>query len=255
MTEENIHIPLRSGKKVAGLIRKPDELGKFPVVVFVSGLGMDMHEWINSNDEISKHLVNKGILTVQFNFSVVGTNRELGLNDRTTELEDIIRWTSNHTNVESSRLGIHATSYGVPTTLLLSQLPKSFCLVAGVHFLHKSITKVFEERGVKINYQGDTAMPRSSGQTTTVGKEFWESIEKYDPLEVVKSIKIPVFMVHGDKDTKVETSDVQKVFDAIPSEGKRLKIFIDGDHGIADVPRRMRDEFLKEVTEWFVQTL
>lgn len=36
---------------------------------------------------------------------------------------------------------------------------------------------------------------------------------------------------------------------------KKLKIFKGGDHGIVDVPRPMREELLREVVEWFKQTL
>lgn len=254
MKEVKTYIVL-SSKRSHSLVRKPDKGILFPAVIFVSGFGMDMHEWNGSNDEISKRLVEKGILTVQFDFSVVGTNRELGLKERAGELEDVLAWTRRRPDVDSNRIGIHATSFGVMTTLMLNKLPKTLCLVAGAIYPYKSITKVYEELGAKINYDGDTHFPRSSGEITTVGKEFWKSIEAFDPIEKVKDLTAPVFMIHGDMDTKVATQDMQKVYDKIPGKQKKLKIFRGGDHGIADVPRPMREEFLEDVVKWFTITL
>ena len=72
MTEESLWITNRFGEKLEAILRKPDGNGPFPAVVFVSGFGMNLHEYINSNDEISKRLVQKGILTIQFSFSGCG---------------------------------------------------------------------------------------------------------------------------------------------------------------------------------------
>ena len=78
MIDETVWIPTRDGKKLEGLLRKPFDKtqgkpaghGPFPTVVFVPGLGMTLHEWNNSFDEIVKALVAAGYLTLQFQFSI-----------------------------------------------------------------------------------------------------------------------------------------------------------------------------------------
>jgi len=60
MTDKSFFITNRFGEKLEALIRQPNKKGKNPAVLFVSGLGMDLHEWNNSFDEISKLFVNKG---------------------------------------------------------------------------------------------------------------------------------------------------------------------------------------------------
>jgi alpha-beta hydrolase superfamily lysophospholipase len=62
-------------------------------------------------------------------------------------------------------------------------------------------------------------------------------------------------MVHGDQDTKIPIAEAQKFFTAIGSKNKKLRIFMGGDHGMTDVPRRVREEFLRDVAEWFSNTL
>ena len=48
---------------------------------------------------------------------------------------------------------------------------------------------------------------------------------------------------------------MKRFFDAIPVKQKKLLIFKGGDHGIVDVPRPLREEFLTDVVNWFKETL
>lgn len=253
--EETVWIANRFGEKLEALLRKPGGSGPFPAIIIVSGFGMDLHEYKNSNDEVSKLLVDAGFLTVQFNFSVVGSERELTLPDRAKELEAVLRWMKQDKRVIGDRIGIHATSFGAPTTLSINTAGiKSFMFVSGVYWLTR-FRKQFQGRGATIYYDKDTELPRSGGKKTIVGQEFWPSIDAFDPLVIAQKLTAPVLVIHGDQDDKIDTADVQKFYDAVGSKKKKLKIFKNGDHGISDVPRAMREEFLVLVTDWFGQTL
>lgn len=255
MTEEKILILIQGRVKLEGLLCKPPGDGPFPSVILVSGFGMDLHEDKNSNDVVSKRLVDAGFLTVQFNFSVVGSERELALPDRTKELEAVLRWVKQDKRVIGDRIGIHATSFGAPTTLSMHTAGiKSFVFVSGVYWLTR-FKKQFQGRGATIYYDKDTDLPRSGGRKTIVGPEFWPSIDAFDPLVIAQKLSTPVFVIHGDRDDKIDTADVKKFYDAVVSKKKKLKIFKNGDHGITDVSRSMREEFLKEVVLWFQSTL
>lgn len=255
MINQSIQIPVRDKITLDGLIRMPEGNGPFPAVILVSGFGMDLHEYKNSNDEVSKRLVDAGFLTVQFNFSVAGSERELALPDRAKELASVVKWVTHNKKIVRDRIGIHATSFGAPTTLSMHTAGiKSFVFVGGVYWLTR-FKKQFQGRGATIYYDKDTDLPRSGGRKTIVGPEFWPSIDAFDPLVIAQKLTAPVLVVHGDQDDKIDTADVKKFYDAVVSKKKKLIIFKNGDHGITDVPREMREEFLKEVVEWFKQTL
>lgn len=231
----------------------------FPAVVFVSGLGMTMHEYNGSFDEIAKRLNQAGILTLQFQFDIFkpdGSVRELPLNVRARQFEDAFHWLLVRPEVEPKRIGILAQSFGVPT-ILSTDVSSATSIVfnGGAYFPEKSIRRVYEELGVVVNLNGDTTLPRSSGEITTVGKEFWPSLAAFDPVSAVRKLIQPVLMIQGDQDTKVSVDEAQTVFAAIPSTKKKLKVFKGGDHGITDVPCAMREDFLKEVVSWFQLTL
>lgn len=255
MVQQKLSITNRFEKKLEILLRKPSEEGKFPAVLLVSGFGMDLHENKNSNDEISQRLVKAGYLTVQFNFSVVGTGRELSLDNRANELIDVWKWMCGRPDVESKRTGIYAISFG--TITVLQARPEhlvSTVFVSGVYDRAERFKQEFVGRGATILYDNDTELPRSFGKTV-VGPEFWPNLDRFDPINQAKKVTTPIFLIHGDKDPKIETLFVQKFYSAIASKKKKLKIFHGGDHGIASVPRPMREEFLTDVVNWFEKTL
>ena len=258
--EESFLIVNRFGEKLKTLLRKPKEQGRFPAVLFVSGFGMDLHEYINSNDEISKRLVKNRFITLQFSFAGCGKSEgnynEMTIQRQADQVEDVIAGLKKNNDVDVEQIGLHATSFGVPSSIAtdLSDIA-SMCLVAGAFYPGRSLRRVFiEERGVVINQDGETALPRSSGQQTKVGKDFWKSIDAFDPKKYTKKLNQPVLVIHGDQDTKISTPDMKKAFGSIASKKKKLKIFKGGDHGITDVPRKKREEFLNEVVEWFKLT-
>ena len=259
MNQVPVHIPTKQKRYLRGILRRPSGNGPFPVVLFVAGLGMTMHEWNNSHDEIARRLVDKGIMTIQFQFPIFdakGRCRELPLKKRAAIVEDVMKWLRKRKDVRADRIGIFAQSYGVPTVLSADSLAlKSYIFGSGAYYPNRSITRVYQERGVTINYNGDTSLPRSSGENTTVGKEFWQGLKGFDVIKKAKSLRTPVLLIHGDQDTKVTSEEVRKVFASIVAKQKKLKIFIGGDHGITDVPREIREEFLTDVVGWYLRTL
>lgn len=126
---------------------------------------------------------------------------------------------------------------------------------SGAYFPLISFAYRYEKRGVVINYHGDTSLLRSSGEIIIVGKEFWKDISTFDDIKNAKQIRQSVFIIQGDKDVNHPPLDAKKVFEALSSNDKKIKIFFGGDHGINDVSRPMREEFLGDIMQWFKRTL
>lgn len=218
-------------------------------ILFVQGLGMTKHEWNNSFDEIAGVLRQAGFKTIQFDLPIFknGETRELPLHSRA----EIVQKAAAKYKPE----GLLGQSYGAITSLV-ANLPsvKTQLFVSPALSPMKSLIRVYKERGVNIHYDGDTTLPRSSGENTTVGKEFWEDIKDFDDMKAAKNIKIPICILHGDHDSKISVATVKHFYNAISGD-KMLKIYSGGDHGIVDVPRPLREEFLKDIVNWFKETL
>lgn len=259
MEEEHVWIASRAGKKLEGLIRRPKKNGRFPAVIFVHGLGMTMHEWNNSFDEIAERLVTEGFATLQIQFDIFKNNevRELPLKKRAKQLNEVLEWLEHQSFVDNARMGMVAQSYGAATALSTNlQLVRSIILVGGTYDLQKAIEIVYRELGVKIHYDRDTTLPRSSGEHTTVDAQFWRDANEFDAHKLGQKLKTQsVFVIHGDHDTKNSADIAENFYASLRTKQKKLKIFIGGDHGIIDVPRVMRKEFLDDVVEWFGKTI
>lgn len=245
-----VWIQTSDGKKLEGLIRKPKGNGPFPAVLFVAGLGQTMHEWKNSFDEIAGLLADRGIMTLQFQlptFDAQGNSYEAPISKRATMVEETFSWFSKEKDVSPNRIGVVAQSYGV-TTALATNFPNvcTAVWISGAYVPQNSLAKAYKE---------EEELRRSSGKSTIVGKEFWEDVRKFDDIALAQRIHFPILVIHGDKDNKIPVSDAKMVFDAIASKKKKTTIFKGGDHGINDVPRPMREEFLQDVVSWFKETL
>lgn len=232
------------------LIRKPKGTGPFPGVMFIAGLGQNLHEWNNSFDEIAQRLVNHGIMTLQFQiprFDTQGNSYEIPIQQRAKKTEEMLEWFFKQKDVIPDRIGVFAQSYGVTTAMAMNfQNLRTAVWNGGAYIPHKSLA---------IAYKEEEELRRSSGKSTFVEKDFWEDVHKFDDIARANKIRFPVFVIHGDQDNKIPVSDMELVFDALASKKKKMRVFAGGDHGINEVPRPMREEFLRDVVEWFKETL
>lgn len=258
MTEEYFQITNRFGEKLEALMRKPSALGKYPAIILVSGLGMDLHEWNNSFDEISRLLVKQGYLTLQFSFSGCGNSQgkyvEMTFNRQARQIEDMLAHLQNRQNVNENKIGLVAQSCGVPSTLLVNtQIIISYIFISGAFDPYNELKRMFIKRNA-FNPSGISKYPRSSGAITYFGKAFWQDLKKYNEQVLIRSINVPALVLHGDKDDYIPFVKAQSAFKFFPNSKSRFKLFRGADHGF-EIPLAVREEFLREVVNWFQQTL
>lgn len=271
--EDTFWVTNRFGEKLEALLRKPEGMGPFPVVLFVSGFGVDLHESRNSNDEISKKLIGKGFVTVQFSFAGRGNSQgdylQMTLDRQGEQIADILTFIQQRRDIDLKRVGIHATSFGCPTTMVyltsfvrhrLAKLKKkkpiaAVCFVSGVYNVSLRIQVEREENRIAFKRNNKTYFFDPFDNEIPVGADFWESLNTFDPIAISQQMTVPIFIIHGGKDVYIQTNNYQEVFNSWGAKEKNIKVFPGGDHGITDVPRTIREEFLTDVVEWFSDTL
>lgn len=72
MISKKLFIKNRFGERLEVLKEYQEEKVKYPTVLLVPGLAMNLHEWGGSFDEISQKLVENGFLTFRFSFAGCG---------------------------------------------------------------------------------------------------------------------------------------------------------------------------------------
>jgi alpha-beta hydrolase superfamily lysophospholipase len=132
---------------------------------------------------------------------------------------------------------------------------RSVCLVSGVYFLADRFQDKPMRRKRAFKKDDRTLFLDPFDEEIPVGPDFWKSIDAFDPFSIAGKIKVPLLMIHGDNDRYHSAVKARKVFEALASTSKKLKIFKGGDHGITDVPRSMREELLRDIVAWFKKTL
>jgi len=101
MIVKSFEITSRAKETLHLLTRYPDQGARFPVVLIIQGIGMDMHESNYYHDNIADFLIHKGFVTVQFDFSyqkkvTKDFDYEIGLAKRAEELSHVIAWTNRN---------------------------------------------------------------------------------------------------------------------------------------------------------------
>lgn len=254
MIEINQFISNRFGEKLDSLLRLPQKSGTFPGVLFVSGLGADLHEDNNSFDEISKKLVEVNFASLQFSFSGLGNSegdyKDMTFERQAKQIEDVLKWMKNQTYIDSRHIQIIAQSCGAPSTLFADiKEIQSVIFICGAFNTYENLKRMFIKRNA-FNPEGVSKYPRSDGSITILNRGFWDTIFSMNENDLIKKQTMPVFLVGGTLDDYVMKEDIEHAYSLYLNYKKKLKIYTDGNHGMDDVPKQTRDEFLNDITIW-----
>ncbi|MDD5634696.1 MAG: alpha/beta fold hydrolase [Candidatus Omnitrophica bacterium] len=88
------------------------------------------------------------------------------------------------------------------------------------------------------------------------GRGFWTGpfwLKKEKPIDNIDKLEIPVLFIHGEKDWVISPWHSKALYDRTRSQ-KKLVMIKNGPHA-EYILRDSRDEFLREVKEWFRSTL
>jgi pimeloyl-ACP methyl ester carboxylesterase len=251
MEQEKISIFNKQGETLIGIKDVPEEKKKKnPTVLLVHGFGVTKEEG-GMFDEIAKELVREGILVYRFDFSGCGESdgeySETSLSKLSLDLLFIIKFIQSEKEVDNSRIGILAQSFGTAVTVARKPQVKCLIMMGSVSHPKEVLVKAF---GKNYNPNGISTRRRSTGLNTEVGPQFWKDFENYNLVDDIKEIHGPILFIHGEKDEKVSVSEMEAYFKNANKPKK--KVVIKGaDHGL----RPHREEMNKIVRSWFVSNL
>ena len=80
--------------------------------------------------------------------------------------------------------------------------------------------------------KGSFVIEKKDKGKLTVGKEFWEEIQKINTLSLAPRIKAKTIIIHGDRDEIVDYRDSWELFKRI--EGAKIEIIQGAGHGFHD---------------------
>jgi len=175
---------------------------------------------------LAENLPNNGFSTLEFDFSGHGESEgniiESTITKQLFDLKSIINY------FKFKKVIFVGNSFSVITALAFTKLHSS--LVSGLILISGRADYLkFCDNTRKDNYKlfGNTFL----------NEEYLVDYMKYDPLEVINNLNIPIALVHGVLDEVIPFSDAKKLFNTCPSLSKELIPIKNGAHRFDDESR------------------
>lgn len=241
------------GEKLDTWVEIPEGQVK-ATVVMVHGFGTNKHETAGYFDDISEALVKDNFRVVRFDFSGYGRSEgdplDVCYSKHSEDLQIIVDWV-RYNFVE--KIHIFAQSMGCFVTALTLPIGIAKVLMTGIPNTNPQfIVDRFSERygnkpGGKIDHNGISLLPRSSGVVQQIGPNFWKDILSINPiLQIEKLAKITnLKIIHWNQD-EVLGINYLAGYDDI---GGLEAIWLDGDHSVTNPINRQN--FIKAMLEFF----
>ncbi len=224
-----IRYPARDGKMIPAYVTKPKGQGPFPLVVIPHG-GPHVNEVI-SYDEWGQLLANAGYMVLQPQYRMsVGWGQDhfdsaygqhgLAMQD---DKDDGVKHLVQQGLVDPNRVAMFGWSYGGYAALVASQREPNVyqCAIAGAAVADAA--KSYRERR---NPNSPKALDQWAQRRGMIG---------INPIDDVAKTNIPLLMVHGDVDHRVEYWHLKDYRGAMAKAGKNgvVTVGYDGDAGQA----------------------
>lgn len=224
---EFIHYKARDGRTIPAYVTKPKGTGPFPLVVIPHG-GPHVNEVV-TYDEWGQMLANAGYMVLQPEFRMsVGWGQDhfdagygqhgLAMQD---DNDDGVKYLVDQGLVDPDRVAMFGWSYGGYAALVASQRePQLYqCAIAGAAVAdpEKSYIK-------RRNPSTPKALDEWSKRRGMIG---------VNPIANVEKTNIPLLMVHGDVDHRVEYWNYKDYKAAMAKAGKNARVTVGDDQGVA----------------------
>ncbi|MBP9670215.1 alpha/beta fold hydrolase [Candidatus Woesebacteria bacterium] len=241
------------GEKLDTWVEYPDGVAK-ATVVMVHGFGTSKHETAGYFDDITASLVKDSFRVVRFDFSGYGKSEgkqeDSCYSKQIGDLQTIIQYVkSNYQErlyILAQSMGCFVTSMTTPSGIaktIMTGLPNS-----NTEIIIDRVMQRFGSRpGARLNLDGISELPRSTGKIQKIGQRFWQDIKELDPSKEISNFskKTDLIIVHWESD-EIIGRDYLSAYDAIPT----LKsLWLPGDHSVTKAEDRQN--FIKVMLEFF----
>ena len=219
---EFIKYPARDGRMIPGYVTKPKGAGPFPLIVLPHG-GPHVNEVV-SYDEWGQMLANAGYMVLQPEYRMsVGWGQDhfdsaygqhgLKMQD---DKDDGVTYLVKQGLVDPNRVAMFGWSYGGYAALVASQrTPQLYqCAIAGA-----AVADPAKSYARQRNAYSPKALDEWAKRRGTIG---------INPMKDVEKTNIPVLMVHGSVDRRVEYWNLKDYRAATEKAGLRGRVTVDG---------------------------
>lgn len=245
--EEKVFIESEDGLKICGIWTTPDRKSE-NAIVLAHGITVDKDEE-GKFSETAKLLAQEGYAVFRFDFR--GHGESDGTSQEMTISGELLDMKAAFQEVRSkgySKIGLVGASFGGGASAIFAannpQEVTCLCLWNPVlnydHcFIDPYLPWLIEKKEKMLDTINAEGYAEIGSRKYRIGKNLWEEMKQTYPYEKLKSVSVPVMIIHGDKDTYVPYDDSKEYFENIPGP-KEFVTVKDGQHGLNNVPEEKK---------------
>jgi alpha-beta hydrolase superfamily lysophospholipase len=175
-----------------------------------------------------------------------------------------VDWLSARPDVDAERLGIVAASMGgyyAPRAAAYEKRFKACVAWGAVYDYHAVWMRRFQvQHGQPVKLDVTAAMGTTGEHILHIvgARDFDQVLRKLEPFhlrEAARDITCDILILHGEEDRQTPAADAQRLFDAIPSPNKTLRMFTREEGGAAHVQLDRPEPALSMLGDWLVERL
>lgn len=264
LAETSTDVTVMNGARaVPATVVVPDGEGPFPAVVMNHGHGGGRQEG-GGFGKLAKALADAGIMTIRMDFPGTGDSKESftegTLINMISDSNASLAYLLANFPADKDKLGILGYSMGGRIALTIAQSPdnpyKAVGLLAPSADPGKGLL-LFFAGGSEAEYErlyaeastdkGYADYTTIYGQQQKLSKSWFDEVLASSPLDGISAYKGPMLVVHGDKDTVIQQSEIDHVAAAYPAAS--VVTVPNADHGYGfysdqpDVTKLVQDSF------------
>jgi putative redox protein len=246
--EEQIRFKNQQGEQLAGTLHLPENQGNRGVVL---GHCFTCTRHTAILRKLAQDLAGQGFVALRFDFSGNGqSDGEFADSTYTKQISEMLRAVEIVASQGAEWIGLAGHSMGALISFLTaarSDSVKAVAVIGGrlsgmraLHFLSR------EQRDILARTGAVTFTSR--GRFLKLTDRFFSDADSFDPVNILRSFRIPLLVVHGDQD---EIIPVQEAFKAreLADERLQLEIIRGADHMFGRAEDRKTVSRL--VVDWF----
>jgi alpha-beta hydrolase superfamily lysophospholipase len=236
-----------------------------PAVLLSDGLDANKEEMFY----VALALARRGITTVAFDGPGQGAALRLqgmtARHDFEVPVGACIDWLQQRPDIDHERIGLLAASWGgyyAPRAAAFDKRIKACGVMGAVFDTHACMARrVGYVPGEGATQLGGNAPLGTTGKTILriLGVPDWASafdkLERFRLDDVASHIECDLMIVHGANDRHAPPSEAQRLYDAVSSQHKHLRVFTEDEGGAAHVNLDRPEPALSMICDWMAQRL
>ena len=249
------------GQKIFGMLHRPAGKQQSPAVVMCHGFAGQKIGKYRIYVLIAQRLAELGIASLRFDFRGSGESEgdfaDMTIESEVSDVEKCLEFLRNHSQIDSSRIGILGNSFGGAIAVLAAGLDRRIQSIALLAALFNS--QQWQKQWEALNQNKEDLVKQKELSRildgNVPGPAFYRSFFNLDLAPSLASLQsVPMLHIHSEKDERVGIEQAQAYKRCRENAANTQYMWLQkSDHDFSVTEERL--QIVEAVAQWFANTL